>query len=124
MMIAIGTSSLRRYLAGARGADVAAVERALEDEAAWLPPPVLTEILSEPSLTPEVVESLLRIPLLEIDSDFWRRAGILRSKLLAQGRKAKLADCFIAQSCIDHGAALITHDRDFRHFAPYGLELV
>jgi predicted nucleic acid-binding protein len=36
---------------------------------------------------------------------------------LAKGLKARLADTLIAQSCLDHGVPLITHDTDFRHFA-------
>ena len=38
--------------------------------------------------------------------------------------KAGLADSLIAQSCLDHDLALITRDRDFRHFARHaGLRL-
>jgi predicted nucleic acid-binding protein len=37
--------------------------------------------------------------------------------VLGTRRKARLADVLIAQSCLDHRVALITRDRDFRHFA-------
>jgi predicted nucleic acid-binding protein len=37
--------------------------------------------------------------------------------VLAKGRKARLGDALIAQSCIDGGVALVTRDRDFRAFA-------
>lgn len=59
-------------------------------------------------LPPVVVTELLSNPLL-----------ILRAR-----RKAKLADCLIAQSCIDNDAPLITYDRDFRHFERAGLKLL
>jgi len=44
-------------------------------------------------------------------------AGELRSKILAKGRRARLGDALIAQSCVDHGVPLLTRDRDFRAFA-------
>jgi predicted nucleic acid-binding protein len=36
---------------------------------------------------------------------------------LRKGRRARLGDALIAQSCIDRGIRLITRDRDFRAFA-------
>ncbi len=41
----------------------------------------------------------------------------IRRKLLTRKLKARLGDALIAQLCIDHGAMLITRDKDFRHFA-------
>jgi predicted nucleic acid-binding protein len=52
------------------------------------------------------------------------RAGLLRAELLRGILKAQLADCLIAQSCIDHDIPLITYDRDFRHFVHAGLKLL
>jgi predicted nucleic acid-binding protein len=44
--------------------------------------------------------------------------------LITKGFKARLADALIAQACIDSDVALITRDRDFRHFAKHcGLKL-
>jgi predicted nucleic acid-binding protein len=37
--------------------------------------------------------------------------------VLATRRKARFGDALIAQSCIDHGVALLTRDRDFVTFA-------
>ena len=48
------------------------------------------------------------------------RAGILRARLHAHRLTFRLADSLIAQSCLDHNLALITRDRDFRHFAQHG----
>ena len=63
--------------------------------------------------------------LIEVRPGYWRRAGELRAKVLAKRRKARLGDALIAQSCIDHGIALLTRDRDFRAFAgAAGLDLV
>ena len=116
-MIAVDSSSWIAYLAGASGPDVAAVENALAERQACLPPVVLTELLSDPKLPRAVAELLAELPLLDPSAGYWERAGRLRSRVLAAGRKARLADVLIAQSCLDHRVVLITRDRDFRHFA-------
>jgi hypothetical protein len=48
---------------------------------------------------------------------YWERAGLLRAKVLARRRRARLADTLIAQSCLDHDVELIARDRDFGPFA-------
>ncbi len=116
-MIAVDSSSWIAYLSGAGGVDVAAVEGALSERQACLPPVVLTELLSDPKLPRAVADLLVELPLLDSLAGYWERAGRLRSRVLAGGRKARLADVLIAQSCLDHRVALITRDRDFRHFA-------
>jgi hypothetical protein len=78
---------------------------------------VRTELLSDPKLPRAVAELLAELPLLDPDAGYWERAGRLRSRVLAAGRKARLADVLVAQSCLDHRVVLITRDRDFRHFA-------
>lgn len=80
-------------------------------------PAVLAEVLSDPKLPAEVAETLAQLPLIEIKSGYWERAGVLRSLVLAKRRKARLGDVLIAQSCIDRGIPLLTRDRDFRAFA-------
>lgn len=122
-MIAVDTSSLRRYLTGASGQDVEVVATSLEQHQMVIPPVVLTEILSEPHLEEATIEALSAIPSLELLDGYWVRAGRLRAKMMAAGRKAKVADALIAQSCLDHDVPLITHDRDFRHYERHGLIL-
>ncbi len=80
-------------------------------------PVVLTELLSDPKLPSDVAETISEVPLIEVASGYWQRAGALRAKVLAKRRKARLGDALIAQSCIDQGVPLITRDRDFRAFA-------
>ncbi len=63
-MIAVDTSSLIEYLSGGEGADVDAVETALEHKQAALPPVVLSELLSDPALSREVAGVLKELPLL------------------------------------------------------------
>lgn len=116
-MIAVDTSSLIAFLGGSAGADVELIDVALARRQAVLPPVVLTEVLSDPGLDDEVRASLHDLPILEIVDGFWQRAGALRAAVLKTGRKARIADALIAQSCLDHQVPLITRDRDFRHFA-------
>lgn len=116
-MIAVDTSTWIAFLQGDRGADVELLDRALEDRQALMVPVVLTEVLSDAGLASEVVETLLDLPLMEVEAGYWQRAGELRAAVLAKRRKARLGDALIAQSCIDRGVSLLTRDRDFRAFA-------
>jgi predicted nucleic acid-binding protein len=116
-VIAIDTSSLVAYLSGARGGDVEVTGVALQHRQAVLPPVVLSELLSDPGLPASVRRLFVQLPLLELAEGYWERTGLLRSRLLRQGHKARLADALIAQSCLDHEVELVTRDRDFRHFA-------
>lgn len=122
-MIALDTSSLAHYLAGSQGADVEAVDVALAQNLACLPPVVLAELLSDPARPTALEKALLAIPLLDLQPGYWERAGRLRARVMGVGRKAKLADTLIAQACIDHQVPLVTRDGDFRHFVPAGLRL-
>jgi predicted nucleic acid-binding protein len=124
-MIAVDTSTWIAYLQGDQDEDAELLDGALRDQHVLMVPVVLTEILSDPKLPAEVSQSLLELPLIEVQPDYWQRAGELRSKVLAKRRKARLGDALIAQSCIDRGIALLTRDRDFRAFADAaGLDLV
>jgi hypothetical protein len=124
-MIAADSSSLIAYLSGAQGADVEAVEKALTESQVCLPPVVLTELLSDPGLPRALPAILEQLPLLETAEGYWKRAGLLRARVLARGLKARLADTLIAQSCLDHEVALIARDKDYKHFARLaGLKLV
>ena len=124
-MIAADTSTWVAYLEGSAGEDAEMLERALEDRQVAMAPVVLMELLSDPKLPSGVAKTLSAIPLVEIEPGFWQRAGVLRAKVLAKRRKARLGDALIAQSCIDRGVPLITRDRDFRAFAnAAGLDLV
>ena len=116
-MLAVDSSALIAYLAGETGGDVDAVDMALQSKQAALPPVVLCELLSDPKLPARVIRALKHFPLLALSEGFWERAGLLRARVIAQGRKARLADALIAQTCLDHDIPLITRDRDFRHFA-------
>jgi predicted nucleic acid-binding protein len=116
-VIAVDTSTWIAFLQGDGGEDAQLLDRALQDRLVLMVPVVLTEVLSDPKLPPEVSQTLAGIPLLEIAPGYWQRAGELRAKVLAKRRKARLGDALIAQCCIDRGIPLLTRDRDFRAFA-------
>jgi predicted nucleic acid-binding protein len=124
-MIAADTSTWVVYLEGGAGKDAHLLDRALEDRQVVMAPVVLTELLSDPKLPSGVAKTLSEVPLIEVVSGYWQRAGVLRAKVLAKRRRARLGDALIAQSCIDQGIPLLTRDRDFRAFAQAaGLDLV
>jgi hypothetical protein len=116
-VIAADTSTWVAYLEGSVGEDVELLDRALEDRQVVMVPVVITELLSDPKLPSDVAKTLLEVPLIEIESEYWQRAGALRARVLAKRRRARLGDALIAQSCIDRGIRLVTRDRDFRAFA-------
>lgn len=116
-MIAADTSTWVAFFQGDTGSDVDLLDLALRDQQVVMPPVVLTELLSDPKIPPDVVTTLCELPLLETDEGYWRRAGELRAQVLASRRKARLGDALIAQSCLDRGIPLVTRDRDFKAFA-------
>ena len=123
-MIAADTSTWIAFLQGDSGGDAALLDKALGDRQVLMVPPVLTELLSDPKLPPDVAQTLSELPLAEIRPGYWRRAGALRARVLAKRRKARLGDALIAQSCIDRGIPLLTRDGDFLAFAEAaGLDL-
>jgi predicted nucleic acid-binding protein len=124
-MIAADTSSLVAFFEGGKGKDVDLIGAALSSSALFLPPPVLTELLSDPELPKALRQAICQFPLLAITEGFWERAGILRSNILSRGRKARLGDALIAQLAIDHKIPLVTRDADFKYFQQFSkLELL
>ena len=123
-MMAVDSSTIIAYLGGVAGRDVELFDAALMAAEISIPPVALAEVLSEPALPPDHRNVVLRLPVLEIDADHWARAAATRATVLARRLRARLADTLIAQTCIDHGIALITRDGDYRHFAKHcGLKL-
>jgi predicted nucleic acid-binding protein len=116
-MIAVDASSLFAFLAGEEGADVEKVAIAMSGGDLVLPPVVVTEVLGDAGSSGLVGTYLSELTMLDPREGYWVRAGEMRRALLADGFKARIADVLIAQSCLDHDVALISRDRDFRHFA-------
>jgi predicted nucleic acid-binding protein len=88
-------------------------------------PVSITELLSAPNLRSEIRLIAETLDLLELQGGYWARAGLLRGKCLAAGRRARLADALIAQACLDADLPLLTNDADFEVFQLIGgLKLV
>jgi predicted nucleic acid-binding protein len=116
-MIAADTSTWIAFLEGAPGHDTQLLDQTLADRRVLMIPAVFTELLSDPLLSSAVAESLMDVPMIDLEPGYWQRAGLLRARVLSKRRKARLGDALIAQTCIDRKIPLLTRDRDFRAFA-------
>jgi predicted nucleic acid-binding protein len=116
-MIAADTSTWVAFLQGTEGEDTQLLDKALEARQVLMVPAVLTELLSDPKLPPTLADTLSQVPMIETGTGYWQRAGMLRAKVLAKRRKARLGDALIAQTCLDRRIPLLTRDADFRAFA-------
>jgi len=116
-MIAADTSTWIAFFQTLPGQDTQLLERALKDRQILMIPVVLTELLSDPVLSSGVAETLAEIPMVDLQSGYWQRAGMLRAKVLSMRRKARLGDALIAQTCVDSNIPLLTRDKDFSAFA-------
>lgn len=118
-MIAIDTSVLVDYFQGVDNVNTRKVDEIFSGHSLALPPVVLTEILSDRFLPENFIKQMLELPVLELSSDYWQKAGQMRALLIGKKLKARLADTLIAQSCIDHQIPLLTNNSDFRHFVKH-----
>jgi predicted nucleic acid-binding protein len=116
-MIAADTSTWIAFFQTIPGQDTQLLEQALKDRQVLMIPAVLTELLSDPGLSLQDAETLAAVPTIDIQVGYWKRAGLLRATVLLKGRRARLGDALIAQSCLDQNIALLTRDRDFRAVA-------
>ena len=123
-MIAVDTNVLRHYLHGTIDSYTVMVAEAINTHEALLPPIVLTEALSDPQITASDIGRTLSVPLMPLYNGYWDRAGDLRRRLIQAARGAPIADCLIAQACIDGDFPLLTYDRDFTRFVHAGLKLL
>ncbi len=119
-MIAVDTSSLVAFFKGEAGFDVDLLDKLIDNQSMVLPPSVVTELLSDPKSKSKIEAFIHDFPVLEITEGFWKRAGTLRSKIISKGFKSRLGDVLIAQACIDNKVALLTRDKDFRHYKSAG----
>lgn len=119
-MIAVDTSVIVSFFEDEHSAAVEKFKAALASREAKIPPPVISEILSNPKLDTRLRLRFEEIGMLPVEEGYWQRAGMLRAKVIARGFKARLADALIAQSCIDHDVPLLTADGDFRHYVKAG----
>ncbi len=120
MVFAVDTCSLIAFGDERSGKDVELVSQCLTNYKIVIPPVVVVEMISSPTITPAMRRLMQDINVLTISENYWLRAGELRALLVRHRCKCKLGDVLIAQSCIDHGVPLITRDKDFKHFVKHG----
>jgi predicted nucleic acid-binding protein len=97
----------------------------IQQETLRVAPVSITELLSTRDLRPEIRLIAETLDLLELREGYWARAGLLRGRCIAAGRRARLADALIAQACLDADLPLLTNDADFEVFKLIGgLQLV
>src|SRR5258708_13284536 len=94
-MIAADTSTWIAYLEGAPGPDTQLLDQALADHRLLMIPPVFTELLSDPLLSPAVLQQLVDVPMIHVEPGYWQRPALLRPKALSNPRKAPLGDPLI-----------------------------
>lgn len=123
-MIAVDTNVLRRYFRGVIDSHTAMVADAINSDDAFLPPIVLTEAMSTSDLRDHEFIKTCSLPLLTLFNGYWLRAGNLRRQLITDHRTAPIADCLIAQACIDADVPLVTDDGGFSRYIEFGLKLL
>ena len=123
-MIAVDTCSFIAYLNGLQGKDVDLIEEQLSNSRVIMPPCVLAELLSSPTLSTEMKKFFNEFPTMELLPGYWKRTGLLRASVIAKKRKARLGDALITQFCLDHRLALVTRDTDYKVYEGAGLRVL
>ena len=124
-MTCADSSSFIAFIKGDRSPDVLMVAQTLAVNQLALAPVSVSELLSDPGLSPPLEQLIVGLPRLEITPGYWERAGRLRALLMRHRLRPKIADTLIAQSCLDYDVPLITRDQDFQAFTKLvGLRLL
>lgn len=124
MRLAVDTNVWIPFFKNEKAPDIEKMIEVIYQGGVCLPPPVFSELLSDPSFPEANLKTLKKAHFLTPREGYWERAGFMRAKLIKKGYKPKLPDTLIAQSCIDHDVALLTRDDRFRIFKKHaGLKL-
>jgi tRNA(fMet)-specific endonuclease VapC len=102
------------------GEESVAVEDALQNGAAVVPPIVVAELISgarTPQQRAGIGELLQDAPIHETPLEHWLRVGDLRRKLSRQGLNVTVPDAHVAQCALDRDAVLLTRDAVFTAIA-------
>lgn len=124
-MICADTNVFVEFFRGINRTETMILQKALEDKRLIMNPFVLSELLSSPRLTKKIEKYLSSLDRLDIDRDFFYRAGLLRRTIYLQGKGVPIADIYIAQACIDATIPLLSIDQDIIMISEHSdLELV
>lgn len=113
------------YFLGKPGDDLELFRNRLNEGQVVMAPSVLSELLSSTAMPATVEKALLEIRFATPSSHFWQETGKLQRHLAKLGTHATLADCLVAQSCLEHKLPLLTRNRAIIKFGPkVGLNLL
>lgn len=123
-IVTADSSVMIDYFKGINSKETKLVYEMIEEKSLTLPPMVISELLSNHNLDDVAIETISVMPTLDVQDGFWIRSGLSRAKILSKKLKARMLDVQIAQICIDNDVAIVTKDKDFRHFKKYlGLKI-
>lgn len=92
------------------------MDLALQEGRVYLPPLVLSEILSgkmKPNEKARLIDFFKELPLSSCDFSHWVRVGELRATALSKGFTVSTPDAHVAQCAIDIEGYLVTEDSIF-----------
>ena len=115
--VVVDTSAWIEFFAGRESA---ALETALAQATAVLPPIVVAELVSGARHKRDrdaIREMLGDLPLVETPLEHWIRVGELRLQLRTKGLSVSTPDAHVAQCALDRGATLLSRDRVFTNTA-------
>jgi len=124
LLILVDSSVWAAFFNGDEGPEVGGLTRCLEQsEPIAIVPTILTEVLQgfrSDSGFRRARKIMSRVPTIEPSPDTHVQAALLYRRLRKRGVTVRGAvDCVIACTCIEHGAELLTLDRDFRAIAQH-----
>ena len=89
-MIAGDTSNIISYMKGEKGRDIDILRSCILAKNV-----VLSESLSDHNLPQHIGEVLVKLPVMEIKEEYWKRVGLISAKILSKGLKERIADSLL-----------------------------
>ena len=124
MSVIIDTSVWIEYF---NGRHKQTVEDILNTKKTYLPPLVISEVLSgekKIALRESLKDFLYMVPMFAADRAHWENVGLLRHRLQKQGITISAPDAHVAQCALDSDATLFAFDKIFEKISPLcGLKL-
>jgi predicted nucleic acid-binding protein len=117
--VLVDTSAWIAFFRGDRAAKQR-IDPLLEAGTAAVCGPIYSELVSGapmPAQLRALAEHLQGLDWLEPENSVWRRIATTRFALARAGKQVGVLDLFIALAAADHGAELLTRDRDFLDIA-------
>ena len=113
MSVIIDTSVWIEYF---NGQHKRTVEDILNSKKTFLPPLVISEVLSgekKSHLRDPLKDFLYMIPMLQVDREHWENVGLLRHQFHKQGFSISTPDAHVAQCALETESVLFSFDKIF-----------